>query len=62
MRAMHQENFTRCETALATATDESERATLTAEMERAGMWVLMCDDEVPAQLRIGLAEVEVEVE
>ena len=58
MRGLHQENFTRCETALATETDAAERARLMAEMERAGNWVLRCDDDVPERLRVGLAEWE----
>lgn len=56
VRAMHQETYTACATALATVTDEAERAALVERQARAEAFFGICNEELPVRLRVGLME------
>jgi hypothetical protein len=58
LRAACQANFTQCETALETATDEAERAALMAQMAEWRDFYFVWDTEAPPRLRVALVERE----
>lgn len=58
VRAMHQEEYTRCETALTTTTDEQERAALIERRIRAEILFELCNERLAERLQVGLVVAE----
>jgi len=54
VRSMHQEEYTRCETALTTTTDEQERAALIEQRIRAEIFFEVCNGRLAEGLQVGL--------
>jgi len=54
VRAGHQEEYTRCETALTTTTDEQERAALIERRIRAEIFFEACNERLAERLQVGL--------